>query len=62
MPWSRKEVKFLFSSGSPLTPQQKDKMHKELHADPAMGHEKKGSAEMKRGPRHGDGGGHWSGH
>ena len=49
MPWTRKEVKFLFSSGSPLTGAQKDKMEGELHADPSLGHEKKGSKEMKRG-------------
>ena len=48
MPWTRKQVKFLFSSGSPLTGEQKEKMHRELHADPALGHERKGSAQMKR--------------
>lgn len=42
MPWTRKQVKYLFSKGSPLTPAQMDKMHAELHADPSMGHMKKG--------------------
>jgi len=51
MPYTRREVKFLFSSGSPLTAEQKAKMESELHADPALGHETKGSATMKRGPR-----------
>ena len=48
MPWTRKQVKYLLLSGSPLTAGQKDKMKGELHANPAMGHEKKGSAELKK--------------
>lgn len=42
MPWTRQQVKYLFSSGSPLSSEQKDKMHEELHANPAMGHMRKG--------------------
>lgn len=42
MPWTRQQVKYLFSNGSPLSTGQKDKMHRELHANPAMGHMKKG--------------------
>ena len=42
MPWTRKQVKYLLSKGSPLTGGQKDKMKAELHADPGMGHMKKG--------------------
>jgi len=42
MPWTRKQVKFLLSKGTPLTPGQRKKMIGELHADPAMGHKKKG--------------------
>lgn len=42
MPWTRRQVKFLFSAGSPLTPEQKTKMKGELHANPAMGHMHKG--------------------
>ena len=42
MPWTRKQVKKLLSSGSPLTPAQKTKMRRELHANPALGHGKKG--------------------
>ena len=53
MPWTRQEVKFLLSKGSPLTPEQRKKMLDELHADPETGHEKKGSKEMKRDPRGG---------
>lgn len=48
MPWTRKQVKYLFSSGSPLSGKQKAKMHAELHADPAMGHMKKGSKALKK--------------
>jgi hypothetical protein len=42
MPWTRKQVRYLLSGGSPLTGSQKDKMKGELHANPAMGHKKKG--------------------
>jgi hypothetical protein len=42
MPWTRKQVKYLLSNGSPLKPEQKEKMKSELHSDPAMGHMKKG--------------------
>jgi hypothetical protein len=48
MPWTRKQVKLLLSQYSPLNPAQKSKMHRELHADPAMGHAKKGSQELKK--------------
>ena len=49
MPWTRQEVKFLLSKGSPLSEEQKQKMKDELQEDPEMGHEKKGSKAMKRG-------------
>lgn len=42
MPWTRRQVRYLLSSGSPLKPSQKKKMVGELHANPAMGHKKKG--------------------
>lgn len=48
MPWTRKQVKLLLSSGSPLDTDQKEKMVGELHANPAMGHAKKGSAALKK--------------
>lgn len=48
MPWTRRQVRFLESSGSPLSSAQKDKMNRELHEDPALGHAKKGSSEMKK--------------
>jgi len=51
MPFTRREVRFLFSSGSPLSTEKKEKMKAELHADPALGHQRRGSAAMKRGPR-----------
>lgn len=48
MPWTRKAVKLLLSKGSPLSPEQKGKMHSELHANPALGHKRKGSKSMRR--------------
>ena len=51
MPWTRKQVKLLLSNASPLSPQQKDKMKSELHANPKMGHAKKGSAALKKNAR-----------
>lgn len=48
MPWTRKQVKFLLSKGSPLTPDQKQKMLGELHGNPAMGHARKGSRALSR--------------
>lgn len=48
MPWTRRQVKYLLSSGSPLTGEQKTKMKGELHADPSMGHKKKGSPALKK--------------
>jgi len=47
MPYTRRQVKYLLSSGSPLSGQQKDKMKSELHANPEMGHMKKGSSKYK---------------
>ena len=43
MPWTRKQVKKLLSSGSPLSAKQKAKMKRELHANPEMGHKRKGA-------------------
>lgn len=48
MPWTRKQVKLLLSKYSPLTSGQQDKMKSELHADPKMGHARKGSQELKK--------------
>jgi hypothetical protein len=48
MPWTRSQVKLLLSKGSPLEPEQKAKMHRELHANPQLGHARKGTAGMKR--------------
>jgi hypothetical protein len=42
MPWTRKQVKYLLSKGSPLSGGQRSKMVGELHRNPAMGHKKKG--------------------
>jgi hypothetical protein len=38
----------MLSSVSPLSGDQQAKMKAELHADPSMGHAKKGSAALKR--------------
>ena len=48
MPWTRKQVKMLLSSGSPLSTVQKAKMVAELHQDPSLGHKKKGSKALKK--------------
>lgn len=48
MPWTPRQKRYLLSSGSPLSAGQKDKMKAELHADPSMGHAKKGSGVLKR--------------
>lgn len=47
-PWTRRQVKYLLSKVSPLKPEQKANMVGELHADPKMGHAKKGSKELKK--------------
>ena len=49
MPWTAKQIRYLLSSASPLTAAQKAKDKAELHANPAMGHARKGSEELKRG-------------
>jgi hypothetical protein len=48
MPWTRRQVRKLLSRGSPLTEAQQEKMKGELHADPALGHARKGSAALKK--------------
>lgn len=48
MPWTRRAVKFLLSKGSPLTSEQREKMLTELHANPKMGHARKGSKALKK--------------
>lgn len=48
MPWTRKQVRLLLSKYSPLSSAQQTKMKGELHADPQMGHAKKGSEELKK--------------
>lgn len=54
MPWTRRQVKYLLSDKvSPLTARQKAKMKSELHADPSIGHKKKGSAALKKTRVHG---------
>lgn len=47
MPWTREQVKYLLSQGSPLSPEQKDKMKAELHANPKLGHYRKGQIHKK---------------
>jgi len=42
MPWTRRQVRYLLSDASPLTPAQKKKMQAELHENPQLGHKKKG--------------------
>lgn len=42
MAWTRRQVRYLLSGGSPLTGQQQAKMKSELHANPTIGHARKG--------------------
>jgi len=44
MPWTNKQFRYLMSSSSPLTEEQKNKDKAEAHANPAMVHKKKGTA------------------
>ena len=43
MLWRPKQVKYLLSKRSPLSSKQEAKMKRELHANPKMGHKRKGS-------------------
>jgi len=47
MPWTRQQVKYLLSSGSPLSAAKKEKMKNELHKNPKLGRKKKGSKGLK---------------
>lgn len=47
-PWTRKQVRYLLSKVSPLDSGQKTEMVGELHADPKMGHAKKGSLSLSQ--------------
>ena len=47
-PWTRSQVKLLLSKASPLSAEQQDKMRAELHANPKLGHAKKGSPALKK--------------
>ena len=54
MPWTKKQVRYLLSSVSPLTSAQKAKMIRELKANPALGRKKKGKGKSKgKGKRKG---------
>lgn len=48
MPWTRRQVRLLLSKASPLSAPQQDKMKAELHANPQMGHARKGSKELEK--------------
>lgn len=47
-PWTRRQVRLLLSKASPLSAPQQDKMKAELHANPQMGHARKGSKELEK--------------
>jgi hypothetical protein len=49
MPWTRRQVRYLLSKGSPLTGSEKEKMKGELHENPGMGHMAKRNPEGKKG-------------
>lgn len=42
MPWTPRQVRYLMSKASPLTGEQQASMGAELHADPSLGHKRKG--------------------
>lgn len=48
MPWTPREKRFLLSASSPLSDAQKQKMKGELHANPKLGHARKGSKALKK--------------
>ena len=48
MPYTRKQVRYLLSKVSPLTGSQQAKVKQELHANPKVGHAKKGSEVLKK--------------
>jgi len=55
MPWTRKQVRYLLSSGSPLSESKKESMKGELHSNPEMGHAHKGSDLLKRAKKYASG-------
>lgn len=48
MPWTRKQVRYLLSSVSPLTAAQKAKMIRELKANPALGRKPESKVKSKK--------------
>ncbi len=48
MPWTPRQVRYLLSSGTPLSSDQKQKMLGELHDQPSLGHAKKGSRALSQ--------------
>lgn len=49
MPWTEKQVRYLLSDASPLSDEEKEKMKRELHDNPELGHKKK--KKLKKGER-----------
>ncbi len=49
MPWTRRQVRYLLSKGSPLSGTQRETMLAELHVNPAMGHMRKKASTPTRG-------------
>ena len=48
IPWTKRQVRYLLLSGSPLSEDEKAKMKRELHANPALGHARKKGKGKKR--------------
>ena len=48
MPWTRKQVRYLLSSVSPLTATQKAKMIRELKANPALGRKPESKVKSRK--------------
>ena len=51
MPWTRRQVKYLLSAGSPLSGAGKASMKAELHGNPKLGRRRKKSALVDRAVR-----------
>ena len=48
MPYTRQQVKYLLSNGSPLSAAKKEKMKSELHKNPKLGRMKKSHSKSSR--------------
>lgn len=47
-PWTRAQIRLMLSKYSPVDEAEQAKIKRELHENPALGHAKKGSKELKK--------------